>query len=50
MIGGLLGVARRWSDGLVGAVLGFGAAALLASISSELLPDGFEVGGAVAFS
>ncbi|WP_262851329.1 ZIP family metal transporter [Mumia quercus] len=50
MIGAVLGVARRWSDGLVGTVLGFGAGALLASISFELFPDGFEVGGAVALA
>ncbi|MFD1824230.1 MULTISPECIES: ZIP family metal transporter [Mumia] len=50
LIGAILGMARRWSDGAVGTVLGFGAGALMASISFELFPDGLEVGGALALA
>jgi ZIP family zinc transporter len=47
VIGALLGVVRRWSDGLVGGVLGFGAGALIASVSFELAEEGLRVGGPV---
>lgn len=46
-IGALLGVLRTWRDGLVGAVLAFGAGALISSICFELAAEGFRVGGAV---
>ncbi|SDD45829.1 ZIP family metal transporter [Auraticoccus monumenti] len=46
-IGALLGVVRTWRDGLVGAVLAFGAGALISSICFELAAEGFRVGGAV---
>jgi ZIP family zinc transporter len=47
ILGALLGLARRWSPTVVGAVLGFGAGALIASVSFELAQEGFQVGGAV---
>ena len=47
VIGALLGVVRRWRDGLVGGVLGFGAGALIASVSFELAEEGVRVGGPV---
>ena len=50
IIGGLLGVIREWNQRLVGLVLGFGAGALVASISFELAEEGFRVGGAVSVS
>lgn len=46
-VGALLGVLRTWRDGLVGAVLAFGAGALISSICFELAAEGFRVGGAV---
>ncbi|BBY31755.1 ZIP family metal transporter [Mycolicibacterium sediminis] len=48
VIGAALGVWRNWSDALVGAVLGFGAGALVSSISFELAAEGFQRAGAVA--
>lgn len=47
IIGALAGVARDWNAKLIGLVLGFGAGALVASISFELAEEGFRVGGAV---
>ncbi|KUI20182.1 hypothetical protein AU193_16645 [Mycobacterium sp. GA-1285] len=47
IIGALAGVARDWNARLIGLVLGFGAGALVASISFELAEEGFNVGGAV---
>jgi ZIP family zinc transporter len=46
-IGALAGVARTWNQRLIGLVLGFGAGALVASISFELAEEGFRVGGAL---
>lgn len=48
IIGALAGVVRDWNARLIGLVLGFGAGALVASISFELAEEGFRVGGAVA--
>jgi zinc transporter, ZIP family len=45
VLGALLGLARRWHDGLIGLVLGFGAGALISSISFELAAEGFRLGG-----
>jgi zinc transporter, ZIP family len=50
IIGAALGVIRDWNQRLVGLVLGFGAGALVASISFELAEEGFRVGGAIAVS
>jgi ZIP family zinc transporter len=47
IIGALAGVARTWNERLIGLVLGFGAGALVASISFELAEEGFRVGGAL---
>lgn len=47
IIGALAGVAHTWSQRLIGLVLGFGAGALVASISFELAEEGFHVGGAL---
>lgn len=46
IIGAVAGVARNWNQRLIGLVLGFGAGALVASISFELAEEGFRVGGA----
>lgn len=43
----VLGVVRTWSDRAVGIVLGFGAGALVASVSFELAEEGLRVGGAL---
>jgi ZIP family zinc transporter len=48
IIGALAGVLRDWNARLIGLVLGFGAGALVASISFELAETGFRLGGAVA--
>jgi ZIP family zinc transporter len=47
VIGALLGIARHWHQPLIGVVLGFGAGALISSVSFELAQEGFAVGGAV---
>jgi zinc transporter, ZIP family len=48
IVGALAGVLRDWDTKLVGLVLGFGAGALVASISFELAEAGFRLGGALA--
>jgi len=45
VVGALLGVARSWRAGMVGAVLAFGAGALIASVSFELAEKGVELAG-----
>ncbi|QDP97203.1 hypothetical protein FOE78_15845 [Microlunatus elymi] len=45
VIGAILGVARTWPTRLIGAVLAFGAGALVSSVSFELAAEGFQVGG-----
>lgn len=47
VIGAIAGVARDWNRRLVGLVLGFGAGALVSSISLELGEEGYRVGGAI---
>ena len=47
VVGALLGVARSWRAGAVGAVLAFGAGALIASVSFELAQKGVELAGPV---
>jgi ZIP family zinc transporter len=47
VIGAILGVAHRWRPTLIGVVLGFGAGALISSISFELAGEGFAKGGAL---
>lgn len=46
VIGAVLGLVRSWSDTVVGLVLGFGAGALIASVSFELAEEGLRIGGA----
>lgn len=48
VVGALLAMVRSWHAPFVGAVLGFGAGALIASVSYELFEEGLRVGGAVA--
>ncbi|WP_442011846.1 ZIP family metal transporter [Mycobacterium sp. 2YAF39] len=48
ILGALAGVLRDWNTKLVGLVLGFGAGALVASISFELAEEGFRLAGALA--
>lgn len=50
VIGALLALVRRWGDGPVGAVLAFGAGALISSVAFELAQEGLRVGspGSVA--
>lgn len=45
LIGAVLALVRRWPDSLIGAVLGFGAGALIASVSFELAEEGVRSGG-----
>ncbi|GAA4516265.1 ZIP family metal transporter [Brevibacterium yomogidense] len=47
LCGALLSMVRTWSDRSIGIVLGFGAGALIASVSFELAEDGFHGGGAL---
>ncbi|RYC11401.1 ZIP family metal transporter [Nocardioides zhouii] len=48
LIGAALALVRTWSDRVVGLVLGFGAGALIASVSFELAEEGLKVGSAYA--
>ncbi|TCN34445.1 ZIP family zinc transporter [Kribbella sp. VKM Ac-2500] len=45
VIGAALGVVRSWNDRVIGCVLGFGAGALISSVSFELAQEGFEASG-----
>lgn len=45
VLGAVLGVARSWRAGLVGAVLAFGAGALISSVAFELAAEGARIGG-----
>lgn len=44
IIGAALGVLRRWRNGIIGAVLAFGAGALISSVAFELAEAGLEIG------
>lgn len=46
-IGAVLGVIRPWKPSQIGVVLGFGAGALISSISFELFEEGLATGGAL---
>jgi zinc transporter, ZIP family len=46
ILGALLSFARRWSPHQLGAVLAFGAGALISAVSFELAEEGIAVGGA----
>lgn len=45
VVGAVLGVVRKWDDRVIGAVLGFGAGALISSVSFELVAEGLSVAG-----
>jgi ZIP family zinc transporter len=45
VVGAVLGLARGWPDRQVGAVLAFGAGALISAVSFELVEEGADVGG-----
>jgi ZIP family zinc transporter len=45
ILGGFLGLARRWADGAVGLVLAFGAGALISAVSFDLAEEGARIGG-----
>jgi ZIP family zinc transporter len=47
LLGAVLGVYRQWDRRFVGLVLGFGAGALIASVSFELVEEGMRVAGAL---
>ncbi|GAA3550929.1 membrane protein [Microlunatus spumicola] len=44
-IGAVLALVRRWRTGLLGAVLAFGAGALISSVAFELAQEGLRLGG-----
>ncbi len=46
ILGALLGLARRWPNRAVGAVLAFGAGALISAVSFDLAEEGVQLGGA----
>lgn len=48
IIGALLALARSWRSGLVGAVLAFGAGALISSVAFELAQEGLRIGSPVS--
>jgi len=48
LIGTLLGLARKWPDRLVGAVLAFGAGALVSAVSFDLAEEGLQIGSGAA--
>lgn len=50
VIGAGLGILRSWPKALVGAVLAFGAGALVSAVAFELALEGIEEGGAPAVS
>jgi ZIP family zinc transporter len=45
VIGAILALARPWPSRLVGAVLAFGAGALISAVSFDLAEEGVQVGG-----
>jgi ZIP family zinc transporter len=47
VLGGLLAVLHKWPEGLVGAVLAFGAGALISAVSFDLFEEGQNIGGPI---
>lgn len=47
-LGALLALLREWRTGAIGAVLAFGAGALISSVAFELAEEGLRVGGPVS--
>ena len=48
VLGALLGLARHWSDRIVGIVLAFGAGALISAVSFDLFEEGLKIGRPLA--
>ena len=48
VLGALLGLARHWSDRVVGIVLAFGAGALISAVSFDLFEEGLRIGRTLA--
>ena len=48
IIGAFLGIVRSWKADVVGAILGFGAGALISSVAFELAEEGVMIGGLVS--
>ena len=48
IVGTLLALLREWRQGLIGAVLAFGAGALISSVAFELAQEGLDIGGPVS--
>ena len=46
-LGAVLALVRSWSAGVLGAVLAFGAGALISSVAFELAQEGLRIGGPV---
>jgi ZIP family zinc transporter len=44
ILGAVFGLARKWPDRLVGAVLAFGAGALISAVSFDLAEEGLQIG------
>lgn len=47
-VGTLLALFRDWRKGFIGAVLAFGAGALISSVAFELAQEGLDIGGPVS--
>lgn len=48
LVGAVLALVRQWRAGVIGAVLAFGAGALVASVAFELAQEGLRIGGPVS--
>ncbi len=48
VVGAVLALVRQWRDGVVGAVLAFGAGALISSVAFELAEEGLKLGSPVS--
>jgi zinc transporter, ZIP family len=46
LLGALIGLIRPWPNRVIGAVLGFGAGALISAVSFDLAQEGVRLGGA----
>jgi zinc transporter, ZIP family len=47
-VGTVLALVRQWRGGFIGAVLAFGAGALISSVAFELAQEGLDIGGPVS--
>ncbi len=48
LVGAFLALVREWRTGFIGAVLAFGAGALVSSVAFELAEEGLRIGGPVS--